>query len=165
MRQVFQKVCIVSDHSTTYEAFGLPVIPDLVKNAGPMGGIHAALHASRPENVFIVGCDIPFVSQALIRHILRMGEGTSACTARLDGHIHPLCGFFSQACIPEIDEHVNSGRLKLLDFLDAIDARAADITADLPFYTPNLLININDLSTFHALGGEDHQSTSPRETP
>lgn len=165
MQTVFDHVCIVSDRSTSYQSFGLPIIPDRVKNAGPMGGIQAALHTYHPEDMFVVGCDTPYVSGALIRHILLRGQGASACIPKLDGYIHPLCGYYSHACLTEIERHVTSGRLKLLDFLDAIHARAITISTNLPFYSPDLLRNFNEPSTFHSLSREHCRDPLPKQTP
>lgn len=164
MQTVFDHVCVVSDRSASYQFLDLPIIPDLVKNAGPMGGIHAALRTYHPENVFVIGCDTPFISGALIRHILLMGQGASACMPKLDGYIHHLCGYYSHTCLAEIELNTSSGRLKLLDFLDVINARTVDISTNLPFYSPDLLRNFNEPSTYQSLSRECYRGALSKQT-
>jgi molybdopterin-guanine dinucleotide biosynthesis protein A len=43
---------------------------DLVPRCGPMGGIYTALVTSRSEAVLFLSCDMPFVSEVLIKKIL-----------------------------------------------------------------------------------------------
>src|SRR2546423_10409597 len=44
-------------------------VPDLAESWGPLGGIHAALHAAEAEWCIAIACDLPFVSGGLLRRL------------------------------------------------------------------------------------------------
>ena len=58
-----------------------PVDDDLVPGCGPLGGLHAALTAARAEAVFVVACDMPYVTAPFALHLLSFGRAppTSSC--------------------------------------------------------------------------------------
>jgi molybdopterin-guanine dinucleotide biosynthesis protein A len=55
----------------------VPYIPDLLAGRGPLGGIHAALSASRAEFNLVVACDLPFLKKRFLQQLawvaLRVG--------------------------------------------------------------------------------------------
>jgi molybdopterin-guanine dinucleotide biosynthesis protein A len=48
---------------------------DLVPRRGPLGGVHTALSTTNADVVLFLSCDMPFVSAALIRTLLRRWDG------------------------------------------------------------------------------------------
>ena len=57
---VTRDVRIVGD-AAKYAVFA-PVVEDVFRDCGPLGGIHAALRASQAELNLILAVDVPFVS-------------------------------------------------------------------------------------------------------
>jgi molybdopterin-guanine dinucleotide biosynthesis protein A len=144
VREVCDPLCIVADRTDDFRVFGLPVIPDLVRNAGPLGGIHAALCALDADEIFVTGCDTPFLSPDLLRYLLNAPADAPARVARASDGIHPLCGVYRREAFPVIERCIGAGRLKLLDVLDSLGASLVDVTPDLPFYHDDLFLNVND---------------------
>src|SRR5690348_1515752 len=62
-RSVTPDVRIVGNPET-FASFA-PVVEDVFRDRGPLGGIHAALRASTKELNLILAVDVPFVSLAL----------------------------------------------------------------------------------------------------
>ena len=55
------KVYLVTENQD-YERFGLPLVPDLVPDRGPVGAIYTALkHTSSSWNL-ILSCDVPAIT-------------------------------------------------------------------------------------------------------
>ncbi|MGI8964955.1 MAG: molybdenum cofactor guanylyltransferase [Limisphaerales bacterium] len=44
---------------------------DFIPSCGPLGGLHAALKTTRAEAVLFLACDMPFVSAAFLKKLLR----------------------------------------------------------------------------------------------
>jgi molybdopterin-guanine dinucleotide biosynthesis protein A len=63
-RLVTADVRIVGD-AAKFEAFA-PVVEDVFRECGPLGGIHAGLRASATELNLMLAVDLPFVSRALM---------------------------------------------------------------------------------------------------
>src|ERR687888_468797 len=51
------------------------VVPDdIVPGCGPLGGLHTALTRARGRAVFVVGCDMPYVEAAFVRHLFELSD-------------------------------------------------------------------------------------------
>lgn len=141
---VFTEVCIVADEAEPYRFLGLPVLADRFTASGPLGGIHAGLARPSPGGVFVLPCDMPFVTADLVRFLLGRRAGAPATIARHGQRIHPLCGIYEHRALPFVEEALHARRLRLTDLLDALGATIVEITPDLACFRPGLFDNIND---------------------
>lgn len=76
-----------------------PVVEDVFPNAGPLGGIHAALRSSTTELNLLLAVDLPLVSPGLLRYLVRRAEATEALVTvprTFDGW-QPLCAVYRRA--------------------------------------------------------------------
>ena len=144
-------VAIIAASAEHYGEFGVPVLGDLHPGCGPLGGIHTALRQLDARETFILPCDTPFVSHELIAYIAEFPSDTPARVAHMDGRLHPLCGVYSPACLPAIEDALAAGRLALRELLASVGATVVPITPDLPFYSGQLLANLNDPAALSAL--------------
>ena len=149
-RPIATELFVVVDEGQPYHALGLTTVPDVYRGRGPLGGLHAALSASRAEATLLLACDIPLVSTALLRHLAACSSDAPARVVEIDGRIHPLCAVYDRRCLPVIEQLIADDRLAMAGLLDAVRAQRVPITPDLPLYRPNLLTNINDPATLQA---------------
>jgi len=159
MRAVVSSVSIVSDRPEQYRFLNLPVIPDLVKDAGPMGGIHAALKSLDTPAVLTTACDTPFLSAPLFQHMLDAPQASPALVARAGDRLHPLCAVYRREALPLIEQFLAAGRFRLLDLLDELGTGIIDISPGLPFYRPDLFLNVNDPASYSRCHGTDPPGT------
>jgi molybdopterin-guanine dinucleotide biosynthesis protein A len=125
---------------------------DLVPGCGPLGGLHAALNAARGDPLFLVACDMPFVTAALAAYLLMLAGEADAVVPRTDGGYHPLCAVYRRACLPAVERRLAERRLKMLDLLH--DLRVREVTADDLGRFGNcdrLLANVNTPAEFASL--------------
>jgi molybdopterin-guanine dinucleotide biosynthesis protein A len=141
--QCFERVMVIADRVERYSFLNLPVYPDLFKGCGPLGGIHAAMSHSPVERLFVSACDTPFISQALIEHIIRYPSEMPIKVAEMDGEVQPLCGLYSRSALPSIQQALESNILQVKRVLQEVGAAKIPITPELPFYHPLLLKNFN----------------------
>lgn len=78
------------------------VIPDRHPQAGPLGGIEAALAASDTEQNFFLPVDLPWLPLEFLRWMIDRANGTEALATipRLQGRPQPLCAAYSKALLP-----------------------------------------------------------------
>jgi molybdopterin-guanine dinucleotide biosynthesis protein A len=95
----------------------------------------------------------------LFRHLLETPHSSPALIARAADGLHPLCGIYRREALPVIERFLASGRLKLLDLLDELDADIATITPDLPFFRPGLFLNVNDTRLLQQLNDDTRGKT------
>lgn len=112
IKPVVDNVVIVSNNSE-YEKFGLELIEDLIKGIGPAGGIYSALNHCTTENIFIVSCDMPFVTSEAIKFIIDNSTHSEITLALQNQNIEPLFGVYTKACLPKWKELIETGIIQL----------------------------------------------------
>ena len=150
LRQVFTEVIVVSNGQPDHETFGVPVVADFYPGCGPLGGLHAALQAAAApqQDVFLLACDMPFVSPELVSYlagheIAPHTDEAEALVPQMNDRLEPLCAVYSSACLGAATEALVAESFKMQDFLSGITTRVAEITPDLPFFDSNLFSNVN----------------------
>lgn len=144
--EILNEVCaevIISANSHSYDFLGLPVIADQVPGGGPITGIYSGLLSSATDYNFVLSCDMPMISAGLLRHIIASAGGCPAAIALHRDFAEPLCGIYHRSLIGELEDHIREGKFKLITFLEKIGARFIEIDDRLPFYHPNLFLNVN----------------------
>jgi molybdopterin-guanine dinucleotide biosynthesis protein A len=110
---------------------------------GPLGGIHAALATLSSPRIFVVGCDMPFVSPRLVRYLLLSHSGDPVTAPREEGMIQPLCAVYERSCLPSIEEFFRHGRRRLVDAVLELGCRQVPLDGRLEWYHPGILRNLN----------------------
>jgi len=130
----------------------LPVVPDVFRSCGALGGLHAALKACRAPWAAVVSCDLPFVTGALL---LRLATFTALdCDAvapvQRDGRVQPLCALYrSTVCFARAEQLLADGELRPRVLLQQVRTRfvVPDELNDLP-NDDLLFLNINTPADF-----------------
>jgi molybdopterin-guanine dinucleotide biosynthesis protein A len=124
---------------------GLRIVSDVISDAGPLGGIHAALvHAHAPVTL-VVACDMPFLSLEFLRHLAARVEGVDVAVPRTPDGYHPLCAAYAQTARPFVERQLARGVLKV-SALFSMDLRVAELGPDeLAGFDPEgrMLSNVN----------------------
>jgi molybdopterin-guanine dinucleotide biosynthesis protein A len=74
-----------------------PVVEDVFRDCGPLGGIHAALRASQTEINLILAVDMPFVSRAFLEYLIETARDVRdaiVVVPHCDGGSQPLCAVY-----------------------------------------------------------------------
>jgi molybdopterin-guanine dinucleotide biosynthesis protein A len=144
MRNVFAPVVVASDRTDAYAFLDLPILPDIKKNCGPLGGIHSAFVQTKAQLLFVLACDMPFVSADLIRFVAAQKVEADAIVPTMDGRIQPLCGLYSRTGLFIIEQLLDRGDHALMNLLTKLKHTIVQVAPDLPFYEPDMLDNFNE---------------------
>lgn len=92
--------------------------------------------------VLLLACDLPYVSADLLQHwATRLPEADSETIALLPknpgGWWEPLCGFYRQCCLSDLERFIETGGRSFQRWL------SQQTVAELPLPDPNLLLNCN----------------------
>ena len=122
---LFANIFIVTNKPEEYSQFGYPMVSDLVKDVGPLGGIYTALDYDTHDYTLILSCDMPFVSQGILLYLLKAAEKHQAVVPRMDkfSHPEPLRAVYRSDCQIEIYKYLQTGGRKVVGFYEAIDVR------------------------------------------
>lgn len=114
-----------------------PQIVDREIGVGPLAGIHAALLAHPKAAWLVVACDLPFLTEAVLRRLLEQRDPSRVATAYRSAHDtlpEPLCAIWEPASSSLVAAQLASGKQcprKLLinaacKLIELPDARALD---------------------------------------
>ena len=112
LQPIFSKLVIVSNNPE-YEKFGLEVIPDLIKDIGPAGGIYTALKHSKTKLNFMVSCDMPFITKEAIAFIMENTNDSQIVLLENQGKLEPLFGIYAKDCENTWFELIQQNTIKL----------------------------------------------------
>jgi len=164
LREVVREVVVVS--SRPVDPMGAGIIPDQTPDAGPLGGLEAALlqaAVSGHEGVLLLACDLPLVGPELLTAVgSALGEAQAAAPARAGGAggIEPLCAVYHVDVLSVVQEHLKSPDRSLHALFHAVGGRVIP-ASELGSSPTHALLNVNtsqDLRRAEAAlaGGEDH---------
>lgn len=145
LRTVADHVFIVSNDGATYGDLGLPVHADVLSGAGPLGGVHAALRASRSSRTLVVAGDMPFVDPPFLDHLLQLAvPAVDVAVPRTGDGYQPLCACYRASCMSIIERRVADRKLATRDALRDMRRREVDAD-DLGRFDPHgtLFFNVN----------------------
>jgi molybdopterin-guanine dinucleotide biosynthesis protein A len=123
LRRLSDDVLVIAN-DPVFDVHGARRVADLVPGAASLGGIYTAVSAARRDRVIVVGCDMPFLSVALLAELAAL-EG-DAIVPRIDGYPEPLHAVYSKACLPAIQRRIEAGQLKIAGFFADVDVRFVD---------------------------------------
>ncbi|MFI4866471.1 MAG: NTP transferase domain-containing protein [Steroidobacterales bacterium] len=115
-------------------------IADIKPNLGPIGGIHAALHAYPDRAWLILACDLPFLNRATLQYLIAHRASTrvaSAYRSSFDGLPEPLCAIFEPRSLKIIEQSLAGGQQCPRALLSGSDVELLDLPE------PRALDNVN----------------------
>ena len=138
-----------------------PILPraisDIVPGCGPLGGLHAALTSARGDALFLVACDMPYVSSPFIAYLFSLAGDADIVVPQSERGYHPLCAVYTRACLEPAAARLANRRLGMREFVDSLRTRVVPVEDIRRFGDPDrLLANVNtpaDYASLEALQG------------
>lgn len=149
LQPIFPKVIIVSNN-LEYEKFGLEVIPDLIKDIGPAGGIYTALHHSNAQWNFIVSCDMPFITKEAIEFIFKTRKESQIVLLKNQENVEPLFGIYATNCETVWLQLIHQKTIKLQEMVLQFNLQTIAVEDNIIF-NQSFFKNINTKADFNNL--------------
>ena len=106
-----------------------PVVEDIFRDCGPLGGIHAALQTSQAELNLMLAVDMPFVSRAFLEYLIdkaRDAPDAMVVVPRCEGGRQPLCAVYRREFAAAAESALRAGRNKIDLLFDVVQTRVID---------------------------------------
>jgi molybdopterin-guanine dinucleotide biosynthesis protein A len=144
MKAVFQEVIVLTNTPADYAFLNLPMVEDIMKGLGPIGGIYTGLETMSEEAGFFAACDMPFLNEALVRHMVEVRSGFDAVVPRMGWMIEPLHAIYTRKCLPVIKTAIDSHDYQIIKCFNKIRVKYLD-EEELRAFDPKLqsFFNIN----------------------
>ena len=146
LQTVVHKTCIVSNNAE-YKKFGLEVIPDLIKDKGPAGGIFTALSHTASERIFVVSCDMPFITSDAIQFVIEESAHYQITLPVFNSRMQTLFGVYSKNCLPLWQQLMEKGMIKLQEMVTHFELKKIAVEKN-ELFVDLLFTNINDENDF-----------------
>jgi len=107
----------------SFPALHVPVRPDEIRQAGPLGGILTGLRHARFDRCLVLGVDLPFLTGEVLERVLRASEGHEL-TLPLIGETHEtLCAVYSKGCVTPIEALLMAGHKSVQELFSRVRMR------------------------------------------
>lgn len=127
--QICQPLCtqiLISSNNSAHEKFGYKIIPDEIKNCGPLGGIYSCLKKSETDWNFIISVDAAFVKPDFISFLISKTGNYDAVAPVHNLGKEPLIALYHKNNLKEIEKMLNSKNYKMTHLLNSINTRFVD---------------------------------------
>jgi molybdopterin-guanine dinucleotide biosynthesis protein A len=143
-----------------YDNVGVPVIPDLTRGVGPLGGIEAALHYFREkaDAVLFLPCDMPAITASEVRRLCGAfveGDGAVVVAETANEVWHPVCCVVPTRMEDRISRAVHSGHLGMKRLWKELGCTLV------VFENTERFVNINSPEEYAAVFRDSGAGTSP----
>jgi molybdopterin-guanine dinucleotide biosynthesis protein A len=123
LKEVFAENILVTDNPELYRNLGLPVVTDIFPGYGPLSGIHAGLVYTNTPYIFVVACDMPFVTAQFILFLLGQAAGYEVIVPQIKEQVEPLCAVYHKGCLPVVEARLKAGQYKVSGFFQAVKVK------------------------------------------
>ncbi len=123
MTSVFENRLLVTNTPEEYAYLGVPMVQDLIKGIGSLGGIYTGLETISSETGFFVACDMPYLNTPLIRHMTGLISGCDAVVPRIGRMVEPLHAIYAKSSLGPLQEIIRSGLRQILGLFSRVNVR------------------------------------------
>ena len=120
MAALFDEVIIVTNSPGLFEELPCRKVPDLYPVKGSLAGIHSGLSHARSDRIFVVACDMPFLSAEVIRRLCARSEAADVIIPRSERGVEPLHALYDTRCLPAVEELLDAGEKKIVRFFPQV---------------------------------------------
>ena len=146
LQKCVDEIIIVTNHFDDYRFLGYPMVEDIYKEMGPMGGIHAGLLASTTDKNLVVACDMPFISADLGNFLLKQLDDYQVVVPEIEDQFHPLFAGYKKELAPLIEEALKENQLRIRFFFKQLKTKTIyleDITKENITFNHENVYNMN----------------------
>ncbi len=115
VKTVFADVMIVSNYHNSLDGVDARIVRDAVPIQGSMTGIASALLNSTTPYVFMVGCDMPFLTREALLYMIDIVHGEDIVIPKNPLGFEPLHAIYNRCCISPMLTAIGRGGMKVQD--------------------------------------------------
>lgn len=102
------------------------VVFDRTRSGGPLAGIEAGLMAARIDPVFVIACDMPYVTPEVAQVAVAAARTCDAAVPLVDGRPEPVCAAYRKSALPVITAALKSGHRRASEVLAGMEVTWLD---------------------------------------
>lgn len=157
LKSRFDDIMVATSRPELYDLGQVRVISDIYRDVGPLGGIHSALSNARSDAVFVIACDMPFVSVDYIDYMISrmVGRKFAACVTECRHRLEVFHAFYCKSALPFLEKRLVAGKFSIKSFVMKLDALViSEIDAEPYIDGRSIFTNINSPDEYDAFLGK-----------
>jgi molybdopterin-guanine dinucleotide biosynthesis protein A len=163
LSKLCSEIIIVANEPELFEAqlswpqVQVRIVRDMQPGKGPLAGIQAAMATASNEELWVVACDMPYVSAEAAKVLLelrRSGEhgGSDLALPLIDGRLQPLHAIYHRRCLQAVEQLLAEERYRIMGLVERMDYAEAEEHFFLERKIPlQFVVNVNDPSDLNKL--------------
>lgn len=158
LKRATGRVVISANEPEKYFYLGAPLIGDVVKSSGPIGGIISAFLGTGADEILVAACDMPFIRPDIIKYIMEKRGGQATVPVH-NGEPEPLLAVYSRAAFGPMEGMARKGQRSLKEMLGGLAVRYID-EAEIRGMDPEgkSFVNINTPADFDRAFGKRREA-------
>lgn len=131
LEPLFDEVLLVTRNpSSFYMLDNVKFVTDVLdtEKKNSLVGLYSGLLKANNEYAFIVPCDMPFLSNALIAHMIESLDGEDVRIPMIGSYFEPLHAIYRKTCLPYISDQLRDENYKITAFYDHVLVRPVSET-------------------------------------
>ena len=102
-----------------YSDRNVEVVPDIIPDRGPLGGIYTAFELRRNNDLLVLSCDNPTVNSHLLKGLISSIQDEDAAVLKTDnGRINPFPCLLRNSAFTIVKEQIENNRLSMFQLFD-----------------------------------------------
>lgn len=120
VKPISNQIYLITENKD-YSVYNYPLLADIYKDKGPVGGIHTALTHTNTEQNLILSCDIPMISTFIINRYLINSKVINSNIAFISDNTkdYPLIGMYNANNLQKFEEAIQKNHLKLMHLIQS----------------------------------------------
>ena len=133
---------LISSNNPEHAKYGYRIIPDEIKNCGPLGGIYSCLKKSYTSWNFVISVDSAFISPDFAEFLIsEIGDFDVVVPLHENGK-EPLVALYNKNCVSVIQEKIELKDFKMQHMLNVLNTKFVDVDSWIEKY-PEIFRNLN----------------------
>jgi molybdopterin-guanine dinucleotide biosynthesis protein A len=126
--RVCDQLVVVSGRNSPRPMLGLAPewLSDPPGMSGPLAGLAAGLQSASHEKALVVACDMPFLSEELLTHLLDLAQDCDAAIPVIAGTPQPLHAAYSRDSLRSVSTLLRLGARSMRDLMPRLRVRYLD---------------------------------------
>jgi len=138
MKPLVNEIIIVSDNEE-YNKFGYKRVDDLVKNSGPIAGLHSGLKHSKTEYNLVLSCDVPLIKTFILQQLVdALNEHYDMIQLQSKNKIMPLIAIYKKYCEDSFKDLLDKGEKRLRTAVEQLNTKTITIDPQYDHYVKNI---------------------------
>lgn len=123
LKDEFNDIIIVSNKPEYYRKVDCRIVSDIIKDMGPLSGIHAGLMNAKSQYVYFLACDMPMINIDYIKFMKEclISDYYYGCITKIGDWIEPFNAFYSRSIVDVIENQLISGKRSVYTLVKSLN--------------------------------------------